>query len=127
LDVKAYIQPIFSKSDNEMAIVRLGERVNYAYPLRRFFEIGINPYYSTDFPIEAHNPFLSYSHIVDYERNDIYSNERIDKQLAWKIISKYTEFNLDTIMINDFIIVDKNIFKVSHDDISKTQVLASIF
>jgi len=66
LKLRVSIQPIFYKSDREMAFSRLGpERFKNAYPFKRMDEAGISLSMSTDAPVESANPFQNI-HAAEY-------------------------------------------------------------
>jgi|GEM_PF-199031 len=59
------VQPIFCKSDFDMAQKRLGKRVVYSYPWKSLLDKNILIGGSSDFPIESSNPFIS----IDFSIN----------------------------------------------------------
>lgn len=84
------IQPIFCKSDFDMAQKRLGERVAFSYPWKSLLNINILVGGSSDFPIESSNPFISIDFsinrnefpILSKDNNLINSNENLSLEEA---------------------------------------------
>lgn len=76
LNVFASVQPIHCTSDKNMAIKRLGENYNFAYPWKTLHNTGTKLIAGSDFPIESHNPFFGI---------DAFVNRRaINEEITWQ-------------------------------------------
>jgi predicted amidohydrolase YtcJ len=84
INVSSAIQPIHCISDEKMAVARIGERVQYAYPWKSLINLGIDVSGGSDFPIESLDPLLGIKALV--EPNILWQeNEKIDLETALKI------------------------------------------
>jgi predicted amidohydrolase YtcJ len=138
LDLIASMQPTHATSDKNMAESRVGgERLKGAYAWRTFLIQGTRIAAGSDFPVESDNPFFGLHAAVT--RTD-HANEpkggwHIEQAMTLK--EAFRAFTLDAAYAEhqensigslepgkwaDFIVVDRDLFKVAPADIWKVKV-----
>lgn len=138
LGVVASIQPNFVISD-WWALSRLGkERIRWLYPFRSMLEKGIAIGFGTDSPVEPINPWQSvyaavtrgrYENIAHYNETKNESLSLEEALYAYTYGSAYIMFEenslgiLDVGRLADFVIVDRDPFKVEDRDLKNIKVL----
>lgn len=139
LDVIASMQPTHATSDMNMAGDRLGEeRLEGAYAWRTYLEHGVTIASGSDFPVEKANPFLGLHAAVT--RQDVTNQPKggwlpeqkltiAEALKSFTIDAAYASFweeqigSLEAGKRADFILVDKDIFSISPEQIKDVQVL----
>ena len=133
------MQPVHATSDMHMAEQRLTEKqLSGAYAWQTFLQQGSVVAAGSDYPVELANPFDGlYSAITRMDHNKLPENgwrasevlSREDALRAFTLGGAYAahqEFkvgSLETGKWADFILIDKDYFKVPVDEIYKTNVL----
>lgn len=133
------MQPTHATSDKNMAEQRVGaERIKGAYAWRTFLAQGSRIACGSDFPVEAPNPFFGIHAAVT--RQDAggqpiagwYPEQEMSLKEAFRCFTLdaawagHQEKNLGTLEAGkyaDFIVIDRDLFKMSPYDIYKTGVL----
>lgn len=138
LGVIPSMQATHATSDKNMAEDRLGPvRIQGAYAWRKLLETGVIIANGSDFPVESPNPFFGLHAAVtrqDHENNPPggwYAEE------AMTLVEALASFTLDAAYaghqeellgtlepgkLADFIMLDRDIFSISQEDIWRTQV-----
>ncbi|MGA2398025.1 MAG: amidohydrolase [Steroidobacteraceae bacterium] len=138
LDLIASMQPTHATSDKNMAEARIGpERLRGAYAWRTFLDQGTVIAGGSDFPIESDNPFFGLHAAVT--RTD-HANQPpggwhpeqamtlVEALRAFTLNAAYAEHQEKTLgslepgKWADFILVDRDLFKIPLADIWKIQV-----
>lgn len=144
LNVTAILQPVWAYKEEsyyKQTVDLVGEeRAASQYPLNSFFENGVIVSASTDYPVTLNiSPFLGLEvGVTRKEPGSIDEKTALNPEEAtslenmlksYTINGAYTNFAEDTSgsikesKEADFVIVDKDIFKVKTNEIHKTQVL----
>ncbi|MCS0631682.1 amidohydrolase [Telluria mixta] len=133
------MQPTHATSDKNMAEQRIGpERIKGAYAWRTFLAQGSRIACGSDFPVEAPNPFFGIHAAVtrqDANGNPIagwYPEQEMSLKEAFRCFTldaayaghqEKTLGSLEAGKYADFIVIDRDLFKISPYDIHKTGVL----
>jgi predicted amidohydrolase YtcJ len=139
LGVIASMQPTHATSDMNMAEDRIGaERIRGAYAWRRLLEAGARIAGGSDFPVEAANPFFGlYAAVTRQDRNGQpaggwYADQalsRAEALHAFTLAAAYAagqEDRLGSLEAGkwaDFIIIDRDYFRVPASEIDDIRVL----
>lgn len=142
LDVIASIQPSHCTSDMVMAESRLGvDRLNQAYPWRKFLDAGVRLASGSDFPVEDCNPLWGiYSALTRQTRNGHpvggwYPKQRLTISEALRSFTtdaayaSFQELNLGKLspqMIADMVVLDTDIMNTTPQNLLNTKILATI-
>ena len=141
-DYIVYVQPIFLEDDIPIVEERVGKelaRTSYAFGTME--KLGIHQSFSTDAPIASFQPFFNMycaltrkrlngqptEGYVPSEAMDIYS--AVD---AYTIESAYASFEeeekgrIKPGFLADFIVLDRDIFTISPDEVKETKVLTTV-
>jgi len=140
LGVIASVQPNHLLTDMNWAEAHLGpERAKHSYPWKEFADNGIPMAFGTDYPVEPITPFRGvYAAIT--RKNEAGTKEYYPEQklsihqaiAAYTTGSAYAEFaesqkgTLDSGMLADFVVLDRDITKVAPEEILKTKVLRTV-
>jgi predicted amidohydrolase YtcJ len=139
LDLIASMQPTHATSDMNMAEDRIGkERIKGAYAWQTFLKQGTVIAGGSDFPVESANPFYGLHAAVtrtDHEGRPIkgwHPEEAMTLPQAFRAFTldaayaEHQEKTLGSLEAGkwaDFVVVDRDLFKVPAGDIWKIQVL----
>jgi len=140
LGVIASVQPNHLLTDMNWAQDRIGpERAKYSYPWGDFLINKVMMAFGTDYPVEPVTPFRGIYCAVTRQNEagtkSYYPEQKltIDQALAaYTSGSAYAEFEerdkglLQPGMLADFIVLDRDLTKVSPSDILKTKVLRTV-
>ncbi|WP_229210399.1 amidohydrolase [Duganella sp. CF517] len=133
------MQPTHATSDQNMAEHRVGpERIKGAYAWRTFLDQGSRIACGSDFPVESPNPFEGLHAAVTRQNNagvpagGWYKNQAMTMTEAFRCFTLDAAYaasqenvigSLEPGKWADFILVDRDIFKVAPEQIGKTVVL----
>ena len=133
------MQPTHATSDQNMAEQRVGhERIKGAYAWRTFLDQGSRIACGSDFPVESPNPFEGLHAAVTRQNNAGVPAGGWYKNQAMTLTEGFRCFTLDAAYAAhqenvigtlepgkwaDFIMIDRDLFKVPAEQIGKTQVL----
>jgi predicted amidohydrolase YtcJ len=140
LGVIASVQPNHLLTDMNWAESHIGpERARHSYPWREFEANGIFMAFGTDYPVEPITPFRGlYAAITrknEAGTKEYYPEQTISVQhaiFAYTLGSAMAEFaeqkkgQLQPGMLADFVVLDRDISKVSPPEILKTRVLRTV-
>lgn len=139
LKLIASMQPTHATSDMNMAEDRIGaERLKGAYAWRRFLQQGTIIAGGSDFPVESSNPFYGLHAAVTRQdhKNRPRSGWQADQKMT--LVEALRAFTLDAAYAAhhektmgtlepgkwaDFILIDRDLFKIKPEKIWSTQVL----
>ncbi|MBT8296095.1 MAG: amidohydrolase family protein, partial [Gramella sp.] len=135
------VQPTHATSDMYWAEDRLGEeRIEGAYAYKKLLDQAGLVALGTDFPVEQVNPFLTFYAAVDrqdtqnypeggFMKNEALSREETLKGMTiWAAYSNFEEKEKGSIEAGkfaDFVILDRDIMKVSIDSVPSTKVIST--
>ncbi|HLW24464.1 MAG TPA: amidohydrolase [Steroidobacteraceae bacterium] len=138
LDLIASMQPTHATSDRTMAEARLGEeRLKGAYAWRRFLSQGTRIAGGSDFPVESPNPFYGWRAAVTRTDRDDQPPGGWHPEEAMTVLEAFRAFTLDAAYAEhaerrrgslepgkwaDFILVDRDPFRITPAEISKVRV-----
>ncbi len=139
LSIIPAMQPTHATSDMNMAEDRLGKkRLKGAYAWQTFLKQGSRIAFGSDFPVELANPFYGlHAAVTRQNRENLPKGGWIPEE-AVSIHQAFKAFTYDAAYAAhqenilgglsegkwaDFILVDQDIFTISHQDIWKTKVL----
>jgi predicted amidohydrolase YtcJ len=132
------MQPTHATSDKNMAETRIGhQRMQGAYAWRTFLQQGSRIACGSDFPVESPNPFFGIHAAVtrmDHNGQPIagwYPEQEMSLKEAFRCFTLdaayagHQENNVGSLepgKYADFIVIDRDMFKISPYDIYKIQV-----
>src|SRR5579871_3357349 len=138
LDLIASMQPTHATSDRTMAEARLGEeRLKGAYAWRRFLSQGTRIAGGSDLPVESPNPFYGWRAAVTRTDRDGRPPGGWHPEEAMTVLEAFRAFTLDAAYAEhaelrrgslepgkwaDFILVDRDPFRIPPAEISKVRV-----
>jgi predicted amidohydrolase YtcJ len=140
LGVIASMQPNHLLTDMNWAEARLGpERAKYSYAWKQFLDEGVPLAFGTDYPVEPITPFRGIYCAVT-RKNEAGTKEYFPEQklniqqaiAAYTSGSAYAQFaekdkgQLRPGMLADFVVLDRDITKISPEEILKTRVLRTV-
>lgn len=139
LNIIAAMQPTHATSDMYWIEDRLGpQRVRYTYAWRSLLDSGARLALGSDFPVEQVNPMLGVyaaitrQDVTGWPQGGWYSHENLSREEAvrgFTLDAAYASFmensvgSLESGKRADFIVLDKNIFKVETSEIHTIKVL----
>jgi predicted amidohydrolase YtcJ len=129
-NIGAIVQPVFINSDINIIEDRLGSRKDTTYLFKSMYD-NIPFGFSTDAPIEPINPFYNIYVAMTYKsikHPDLKSLNPKQTFTLKECLDAYTYKNLDFVYESDlakddYIIVDKNIFELSVEEIKDVEIL----
>ncbi|MEO5584290.1 MAG: amidohydrolase [Flavobacteriales bacterium] len=135
------VQPTHASSDMLWAIDRLGpERLASAYANKRLMQQNGMIALGTDFPVEAIDPLKTfYAAVVrknddgipagGFQMKDALSREEALRGMTmWNALATFTEKDLGSLEVGkfaDFTVVDRDLLKVSDEDLIRAKVTAT--
>jgi predicted amidohydrolase YtcJ len=138
LDLIASMQPTHATSDKNMAQSRIGrERLEGAYAWRTFLAQGTRIAAGSDFPVESDNPFFGLHAAVTRTDHDNEPPGGWHIEQAMTLEQAFRAFTLDAAYAEhqeqnigslepgkwaDFIVVDRDLFKIAPADLWKIKV-----
>jgi hypothetical protein len=138
LDLIASMQPTHATSDKNMAEDRIGaERLKGAYAWRTFLNQGTRIAGGSDFPVESDNPFFGLHAAVTRQDHDNQPPAGWRAEQALTLLEAFRAFTTDAAYAEhwersigslepgkwaDFILIDRDLFKIAPQDIWKIQV-----
>ena len=138
LDLIASMQPTHATSDKNMAEDRIGpERLKGAYAWRTFLDQGTRIAGGSDFPVESANPFFGLHAAVTRQDHDDQPPGGWLPEQAMTLLEAFRAFTVDAAYAEhweqsigslepgkwaDFILVDRDLFKIAPREIWKIQV-----
>jgi predicted amidohydrolase YtcJ len=138
LDLIASMQPTHATSDKNMAEDRIGkERLEGAYAWRTFLKQGTKIAGGSDFPVESDNPFYGLHAAVTRTDHDNQPPGGWHAEQAMTLEEAFRAFTLDAAYAEhneqhigslepgkwaDFILIDRDLFKIPPADIWKIKV-----
>ncbi len=140
LGVIASVQPNHLLTDMNWAIERIGpQRAKTSYPWKSFLDQGVRIAFGTDFPVEPITPFRGVYAAVT-RKNEAGTKTYFPEQkltieqalAAYTTGAAYAQFaekdkgTLAAGMLADFVVLDRDLTKVSPPEILKTQVLRTV-
>ena len=140
LGVIASVQPCHLLTDMQWVEQRIGpERASHSYPWKELLDSGAHLAFGSDYPIENCNPLRSLYAAVT-RRNEAGTREFHPEQkigmaqaiAAFTVGSAYAEFaeqdkgTLEPGMLADFVVLDRNLFRVSPPEILQVHVLQTV-
>jgi len=140
LGVIASVQPCHLLTDMNWAVERIGpERAKTSYPWKQFADNGVRLAFGTDYPVEPLNPFRNVYAAVT-RKNEAGTKEYFPEQkltieqalAAYTTGSAYAQFaekdkgTLAPGMLADFVVLDRDLTKVTPPEILQTQVLRTV-
>jgi hypothetical protein len=140
LGVIASVQPSHLLTDMNWAESRIGpERAKTSYPLKQFADNGVPLAFGTDYPVEPITPFRGV-YVAITRKDEAGTREYFPEQkvtieqalAAYTIGSAYAEFaekqkgTLAPGMLADFVVLDRDLTKVTPSEILKTQVVRTV-
>lgn len=139
LGVIPSMQPTHATSDQNMAEHRVGpQRIKGAYAWRTFLDQGSKIACGSDFPVESPNPFEGLHAAVTRQNNagvpagGWYKNQAMTMNEAFRCFTLDAAYaaNQENVIGSlepgkwaDFILIDRDVFKVAPEQIGKTVVL----
>jgi hypothetical protein len=139
LQLIASMQPTHATSDMNMAEDRIGrERLEGAYAWRSFLDQGTRIAGGSDFPVESPNPFYGLHAAVTRTDRDNRPPGGWHPEQGMTLIEAFRAFTLDAAFAQhqektlgslepgkwaDFILIDRNLFKIPPRDIWKIRVV----
>jgi predicted amidohydrolase YtcJ len=139
LDVIASVQPTHATSDMNMAEDRVGsERIKGAYAWRKFLDARVRLAGGSDFPVELPEPFHGlYAAVSRQDRGGKppggwYPKEKLTREEALRLFTLDAAFaahmehatgSLEPGKWADFILIDRDYFKVPENEIDDIRVL----
>ena len=140
LGVIASMQPNHLLTDMNWAVSRIGtERAKYSYAWKKFLDDGVVLAFGTDYPVEPITPFRGIYCAVT-RKNEAGTKEYFPDQklnihqaiAAYTTGAAYAEFAekskgvLNPGMLADIVVLDRDITRVSPEEILKTRVLRTV-
>lgn len=138
LDLIASMQPTHATSDMNMAQDRIGpERLKGAYAWRTLLDQGTRIAGGSDFPVESDNPFFGLHAAVTRQDHDNQPAGGWHPEQAMTLLEAFRAFTVDAAYAEhqektlgslepgkwaDFILIDRDLFKIPHSDIWKSKV-----
>jgi predicted amidohydrolase YtcJ len=140
LGVIASVQPNHLLTDMNWAEAHIGPaRAKYSYPWKEFEDNGIPLAFGTDYPVEPITPFRGLYAAVTRQNEagtkEYYPEQKLTMNhaiAAYTAGAAYAEFAedkkglLQTGMLADFVVLDRDITKVPPPEILKTRVLRTV-
>jgi len=138
LELVASMQPTHATSDKNMAEDRIGpERLKGAYAWRTFLDQGTRIAGGSDFPVESDNPFFGLHAAVTRQDHDNQPPGGWHAEQALTLLEAFRAFTIDAAYAEhwdqsigslepgkwaDFILIDRDLFKVAPAQIWKIRV-----
>ena len=138
LGLIASMQPTHATSDKNMAEDRIGrERLKGAYAWRTFLHQGTHIAGGSDFPVESDNPFFGLHAAVTRQDHDDQPPGGWYPEQAMTLLEAFRAFTVDAAYAEhweqsigslepgkwaDFILIDRDLFKIAPKEIWKIQV-----
>lgn len=126
--IGALIQPIFLNSDIEMAIDRLGKRIQKAYRFKDFYHLGLSVGFSTDSPIESVNPFNNVMCAMTQSSLNnpdlvLHPDQRFTFEEAMDCYHRHNRNFIKLPMNQDYIMISKNPETINAQELPTIEIL----
>ena len=120
--ILAIVQPGFLADDMHILESRTGKELALtSYAWKSMLNLGIPVKFSTDAPVSNLNPF----HCIDWalHRGGFSPHEKVD---IFSAIEAYTKNSIKSGLPADLVFIDRDIFTIPEDEISKTAILKTM-
>ncbi|MBQ5797419.1 MAG: amidohydrolase [Firmicutes bacterium] len=139
MNMVAYVQPIFVKSDGLVVDDCVGEELGrQSYNWRRYIDMGVHQCGGSDFPVEPMDPLPNLYYAVSrmtqkgypwYPENGVTLDEAVRMFTVECAYASHEEATRGTLGVGkycDMVVLDRNIYERPIEELLETQVLMTI-